>query len=361
MVWSPERPPLPGPLGTFLRALGILTFVVMGDSTGGQYYNGLIESSLRVGAECTGRLDARDILPKLAQQTGWTLTGKLGEAARCDRVLFIWIKPYPHNWQWQSSSKSGAARANPLAAIAHGAQDECCDAVSFSTGLHVHSRETFQHQVRLAMSLLARFRRHATSRRVAIFREVVAAHFEGTNRTVSTGDYLDRRRNAVACAKQATTTQGWRNEIIAAEASRYQGLILVEQLWRLTAPRYDLHPGDQLWRAQARRLGFLWPLHFWWKRRVWGHELWQRLTRGIDTRGLLDCTHLCFSPLFWSAVTTELMIALDKHLRERRPMPPLHGNHVHAWRKRRQHSSTNTSSPARLQPVRGVRKDAPVA
>ena len=113
-------------------------------------------------------------------------------------------------------------------------------------------------------------------------------------------------------SKQAA--RGWRNELIAQEAAKYRGDVLVDPLWEAQGPRFDLHMEDFSWRE---KYGTAAPAFSWDGVSHFFHRFWLFGVRYLvgtmgGSRPIADCTHYCESPLLYHAIFSNLALLLSE-------------------------------------------------
>lgn len=151
------------------------------------------------------------------------------------------------------------------------------DVAALNFGLHYNDDKKFEPMLRDALTTLSAWRMGSPHSRVALWREGSAQHFKGTGSYTRGAEKTAAHGAPCECAPLGTDVPygnnlnvlGWRHERRLAPV---HGVGLIP-FFNLTAPRHNMH----------RR-------HY------------CAFDRQTKPGRCCDCTHFCFTPLFWDAV-----------------------------------------------------------
>ena len=181
------------------------------------------------------------------------------------------------------------------------------DVAIFNFGLHYLERGEMGTMMRSAFAQLAEWRAREPGRRLALWREGSAQHFAGGAyfrgaEKVKPGEPCQCTRSITHRAHEEATNLNVEAVALERQLASGTGVGLVP-FFELTAARHDMHRAHFCSYNDQQRVGTC-----------------------------CDCTHLCYTPVFWDAVFAGLREALVAHAASR-------ASQVAHWR-------THPSSPA---------------
>ena len=158
------------------------------------------------------------------------------------------------------------------------------DVAMLNFGLHYHTHEDFEKNLRSALVALSAWQLGSPRTRIALWREGSAQHFKGGSYTRG-AEKTSREGAPCECEPLSVTSSnlnlhGWRLEQRLAP-QHHVGLV---PFFNLTAPRHDMH-----------------------------RRHWCSFDRQTKPGRCCDCTHFCYTPLFWDAVFGGLYRAVRRH------------------------------------------------
>ena len=284
-AWNAPAKPTTALLG-LLRTRGLRTVVFFGDSVGQQYFAALIQMLARDGSSCqdadgwiqstrgwagvvAGNQSSRLLPP---DNPPYSKCGNVPYVAqvRCDGVVLVQIGMYPHTW----------AKGSDLLQIVTTHLWENVDAIVFNSGLH-SARGGYGAALKHWLPMLQHF--GARDGKLAIFRETSAQHFESV-----TGAYEDRNLSVKRCS--------------SSPAGEEFGHPLNRMLWQAVRPSIPARSSqDSVVADTAPGYPAIYISRF-------GLVTQDRFDTHITTnsKGALDCTHFCWSPIFWQGVFSSL-------------------------------------------------------
>ena len=253
-----------------------------------------------------------DIMSLLPNRTLWlhgdSIMLQLCDAAACALVR-AGVAPtpvYPHMppWAAEAEQAGGLSLGRSTLLSSNGARLICTghgpfdarqaramlphvDAVMLNHGLHYHSVDAFSTTVRAAMTELRSWR-NAAPTRVALWREGSAQHFQGGSYVpgAELGQCQCAALSVAPGSQPPGASAGSNLNVAFTEVERRLALqygVGLVPFFNLTAPRHDMHYAD--FRTK--------------------HQRGERIC---------DCTHFCYTPLFWDHTFDAMYSVLQEQL-----------------------------------------------